>query len=55
MEYKYWSGDIELSGNKGRKQWVLILHVIAWAECIGEFLWEAELAELMTCVGTDWF
>lgn len=53
--FKYWSGDLDLSGTRGKKNWRLLLHVSPWAKCVEEFLFEAELAELTLYVGQDWY
>lgn len=55
ITFKYWSGDLDLSGKMGRNSWRLILHVSPWAKCVEEFLYKAELAELTTYVGADWY
>ena len=55
VEFKYWSGDYELSGTKGEKSWRLLLHVAPWARSVERFLAEADLAEVTLYVGQDWY
>jgi len=55
VEFKYWSGDYDLSGTKGDESWRLILHVAPWARSVKRFLAEAESAELTLYVGQDWY
>jgi len=55
IEFKYWSGDYDLSGTKGKESWRLLLHVGGWARCVERFLAKAESAELTSYVGQDWY
>ena len=55
IEFRYWSGDLDLAGTKSRKNWRLILHTATWAHCLGQFLDKAETAELYDNVGQDWY
>ena len=55
VEFKYWSGDYDLSGTKGNESWRLILHVAPWAKSADRFLEKAESAELTSNVGQDWY
>jgi len=55
IEFKYWSGDLDLSGTNRGENWRLILHVAPWARCVERFLEGAEAAELTFYVGQDWY
>jgi len=55
VTFKHWSGDLDLSGIKGGKNWRLLLHISPWARCVEQFLEEAESAELTVYVGQDWY
>jgi hypothetical protein len=55
VEFRYWSGDYDLSGSKGNENWRLILHVAPWAKSVERFLSEARSAELTLYVGQDWY
>lgn len=55
IEFKFWSGDYDLSGTKGKENWRLILHVAPWAKSVARFLDEAESAELTLYLGQDWY
>jgi hypothetical protein len=54
INYKYWSGDLDLIGKKGKNSWRLKLHVSPWADCMSEFLFKAELSGLTSYIGADW-
>ncbi|MCP5270135.1 MAG: hypothetical protein H6932_02780 [Burkholderiaceae bacterium] len=53
--FKYWSGQLELSGTHQRKAWKLSLNVSEWAAAMQHFLHEAEANELTTYIGQDWY
>jgi hypothetical protein len=55
VQFKYWSGDYELSGTKGDESWRLLLHVAPWARCVERFLIEADSAEVTLYLGQDWY
>lgn len=55
VEFKYWSGDYDLSGIKGHKSWRLFLHVAPWVRSAEHLLMKAESAELTLYVGQDWY
>jgi hypothetical protein len=55
VEFKYWSGDYDLTGTKGNESWRLILHVAPWARSVERFLEEAQSAQLTIYVGQDWY
>ena len=55
VEFKYWSGDYDLSGTRGNGTWRLILHIEPWAKSVERFLQQAESAELTFYIGQDWY
>lgn len=55
IEFKYWSGDYDLSGIKGEETWRVILHIAPWAKSVERFLLEAKADNLTFYVGQDWY
>ncbi len=54
-EFKFWSGTLALSGERGGKPWDLRLNVSAWAHAMQRFLSDSESEEAFRYVGQDWF
>lgn len=55
VEFKFWSGTLELSGDRDGKPWSLRLYVSSWARAMQRFLSDPETAEAFFYVGQDWF
>jgi hypothetical protein len=55
IEFKYWSGQFDLSGTRGDESWQLLLDVAPWARNIERFLLEADSNELTLYLGQDWY
>jgi hypothetical protein len=55
IEFKYWSGQFDLSGTRGSESWQLLLDVPSWAKSIERFLLKADSSELTLYVGQDWY
>ena len=53
--FKYWSGQFNLKGTKGKEKWEIVLDVLAWAKSVERFIRETEEKELTLYVGQDWF
>jgi hypothetical protein len=55
VSFKYWGGQLELSGTHQRKPWKLALDVCEWAAAMQHFLHQAESRELTMYIGQDWY
>jgi hypothetical protein len=55
IEFKFWSGTLELSGNRNGKPWCLRLCISSWARAMQQFLSYSESEEAFRYVGQDWF
>lgn len=55
VEFKFWGGTLELSGDRDGKPWSLKLLVSAWACAMQRFLSDTEAVESFRYVGQDWF
>jgi hypothetical protein len=53
-QFRYWCGDLNLSGEKSKKEWRMTLHVAAWAESLERFVSQAENAGYTDYLGQDW-
>jgi hypothetical protein len=53
IEFKYWSGQFDLSGTRGSESWQLLLDVPSWGKSIERFLLKADSSELTLYVGQD--
>ena len=53
--FKYWGGQLQLSGANQRKAWKLSLNVSVWAVAMQHFLHHAESGELTMYIGQDWY
>ena len=53
--FKFWGGQLELSGTHQRKTWKLALNVREWAVAMQHFLHLAESSELTMYIGQDWY
>jgi hypothetical protein len=55
VEFRYWSGDLDLSGTRGGKTWRMNLDIAPWARSIDRFIAKANHSEVTTNVGQDWY
>ena len=55
VEFKFWGGALELSGDRDGKLWSLKLLVSAWACAMQRYLSDTETVEAFRYVGQDWF
>lgn len=37
-KFKYWSGEVELCGERGSEQWKIMLNIAIWAQAMQQFL-----------------
>jgi hypothetical protein len=54
VEYNYWSGCVELHGEKQKKEWLLILNISEWAEAMENFIDLLEQLDASHDIGQDW-
>jgi hypothetical protein len=55
VDFKFWGGALELSGERDGKPWGLKLLVPAWACAMQRFLSDPQTVEAFRYVGQDWF
>ncbi|KPL74142.1 hypothetical protein ADN00_14170 [Ornatilinea apprima] len=55
VEFRYWSGEFNLIGTKGKDEWEVILHIASWARAVEKFLTNIDLQDLIIYVGQDWY
>jgi len=55
LKFKYWSGDIELCGERGTEPWEIRLNIGVWAQAMQRFIEEFSHSDALHYVGQDWY
>lgn len=54
-KFKYWSGEVELCGERGAEQWRILLNIGLWAQAMQRFIVEFSHSDASHYVGQDWY
>jgi len=54
-KFRYWSGEIELCGERRAEEWVILLNVGVWSQAMQRFIEKFSYSDASHYVGQDWY